>query len=156
MSDMQAVVIFDGACNLCDGAVSVITRHDQHNEFELVALQSLQGQSLLRQYQLTDIALDSVILIKSGRYYLRSDAVIEIAKSLSSPASGLRYLAYLPKALRNSGYNLVAKYRYRLFGQKALCRLPEHKVQHQTGTDARSSENSNSSSNSKSKPKSHG
>ena len=120
-----AVVIFDGVCNLCDGAVSVITRHDPHKEFELVALQSIQGQALLSQYQLTDVAMDSVILIKQQQCYLRSDAVIEIAKRLHGAPHLLRYAVLLPRALRNAIYNFIAKHRYRLFGQKAICRLPK-------------------------------
>ncbi|MCL1140231.1 thiol-disulfide oxidoreductase DCC family protein [Shewanella pneumatophori] len=125
ITEQTAVVIFDGACNLCDGAVSVITRHDPHKEFELVALQSIQGQALLSQYQLTDVAMDSVVLIKQQHSYLRSDAVIEIAKRLHGWPRLLRHAALLPKGLRNAIYNLIAKHRYRLFGQKAICQLPK-------------------------------
>ncbi|WP_299808812.1 thiol-disulfide oxidoreductase DCC family protein [uncultured Shewanella sp.] len=125
MSSEKAIVIFDGACNLCDGAVCVITKHDPNSVFELVALQSMQGRALLSQYQLTDVAMDSVILIKQGRYYLRSDAIIEIAKSLSGAPSLAKYVAFFPRGLRNATYNFIAKHRYRLFGQKAICQLPK-------------------------------
>ncbi|MCK8046148.1 DCC1-like thiol-disulfide oxidoreductase family protein [Shewanella sp. 1CM18E] len=124
-TEQNAVVIFDGACNLCDGAVSVITRHDPHKVFELVALQSNQGKALLSQYQLTDVAMDSVILIKQEQCYLRSDAVIEIVKRLQGWPCLLRHTALLPRGLRNAIYNFIAKHRYRLFGQKAICQLPK-------------------------------
>ncbi|MGS0676006.1 thiol-disulfide oxidoreductase DCC family protein [Shewanella sp. 0m-4] len=123
MAEVKATIIFDGVCNLCDGAVQFVRRHDPEEHFNFVALQSIQGQALLAQYQLSHLALDSVILIKQGRYYLRSDAVIEIANSLTGMAVLLRYLRFFPKPIREGSYNLLAKYRYRLFGKKNSCNL---------------------------------
>ena len=122
MTELQAIVIFDGICNLCDGAVRFIVRHDPNASFRFVALQSPAGQALLAENQLTDVALDSVIVIKPERCYLRSDAVIEIAKSLTGIGALLQYLHFFPKPLRDGAYDLLAKYRYQIFGKK--CVLP--------------------------------
>ena len=124
VSERQVIVIFDGVCNLCDGGVRFIARRDPQHYFRFVALQSEQGQALLNQYQLSHVALDSVIVIKLQHAYLRSDALIEIAKSMTGSARLLRYLRVLPKWLRDGWYNLVAKYRYQIFGKKSLCQLP--------------------------------
>ncbi|GIU48666.1 thiol-disulfide oxidoreductase [Shewanella sairae] len=126
-TEQTAVVIFDGVCNLCDGAVSFIVRHAPNASFRFVALQSPEGKLLLAKHQLVDIALDSVILLKQQRYYLRSDAVIEIAKSFTGMAAVIKYVGILPKGLRDGAYNLLAKHRYRLFGKKDLCGLPSNK-----------------------------
>ncbi|MGS0682417.1 thiol-disulfide oxidoreductase DCC family protein [Shewanella sp. 125m-7] len=124
MSEAQAIIIFDGVCNLCNGAVRFITRHDPNEMFRFVALQSEQGQALLNQYQLSHVALDSVIVIKPERCYLRSDAVIEIAKSLTGIAVIFRWLGFLPKPLRDRCYDLIAKYRYQIFGRRVQCDRP--------------------------------
>lgn len=92
------------------------------------SLQSSSGRRYLSKFGVTEVALDSVILIKDGKCYLRSDAAIEIAKSLDTPWPLLRFSRFLPEIIRDGLYNALAKQRYRLFGTRAICLLPTSAV----------------------------
>lgn len=118
------IIIFDGICNLCHGAVNFVISHDSRERFMFASLQSNPGKRYLSKFGVTEVALDSVILIKGDKCYLRSDAAIEIAKSLDAPWPLLRFSRFLPKLIRDGLYNAVAKQRYRLFGTRAICLLP--------------------------------
>lgn len=124
MQVQSQIIIFDGICNLCHGAVNFVINHDSGEGFMFASLQSNAGKRYLSKYGVTEVALNSVILIKDDSCYLRSDAAIEIAKSLDAPWPLLRFSRFLPKIVRDGLYNAVAKQRYRLFGTRAICLLP--------------------------------
>ena len=123
-----ALVLFDGVCNLCNGAVNFIIDHDPEGYFTFAALQSEEAVPRLAEFgRLPDslaAAPDSIVLIEGGRLYERSDAVLRIARRLS----GLWPLAYifvvLPKPLRDALYGWIAANRYRWFGKQDACRIP--------------------------------
>ncbi|MCL1049692.1 DCC1-like thiol-disulfide oxidoreductase family protein [Shewanella abyssi] len=123
-SQHHALVIFDGVCNLCHGTVNFIIKHDRRGYFVFAPFQSKIAQAYLSEHGVNDQAQNSVILIKADQCYLRSDAAIEIATSLDGAWSWLRFIRYLPKALRDGLYNQLAKRRYRMFGKRELCLMP--------------------------------
>jgi predicted DCC family thiol-disulfide oxidoreductase YuxK len=66
----------------------------------------------------------SVIFIKDGIVFYKSDAVIEIAKLIKGWPHIFKYAGLFPKFLRDGVYNLIAKNRYSLFGKKETCMVP--------------------------------
>lgn len=65
----------------------------------------------------------SVILWNNGKLTNRSDAIIDILSELSSMLLLLKILKIIPTFIRDFFYNLVSKYRYKVFG-KSTCRIP--------------------------------
>jgi predicted DCC family thiol-disulfide oxidoreductase YuxK len=127
MTAVPATILFDGVCNLCNGFVQFVIRHDSRGHFRFAALQSEAARALLgaRGHALGPATADpdSVVLIDHGRVYTHSDAVLRIAAQLD----GWRWLAagrVLPRFLRDAAYRLVARHRYRWFGRQASCLLP--------------------------------
>lgn len=120
---MGGIILFDGICNFCDSSVQFIIRYDQAAYFQFASIQSDVGQALLAKYNVSE-NVDSVILIEHGKAYVESTAALRISRKLD----GLWPICYLfilvPPFLRNTVYRLVAKNRYRLFGQKKICLLP--------------------------------
>lgn len=120
---MGGIILFDGICNFCDSSVQFIIRYDQAAYFQFASIQSDVGQALLAKYNVSE-NVDSVILIEHGEAYVESTAALRISRKLD----GLWPICYLfilvPPFLRNTVYRLVAKNRYRLFGQKKICLLP--------------------------------
>lgn len=129
MTHLQPLVMFDGRCNLCHGAVTFIIGRDPHKQFRFCALQSAAAQAILAQSDATLLQHDTVYLFQHDRVYIKSEAAIEIAQLLAGHWPLLRYGRWLPLWLRDGIYDLVARYRYRLFGQRPLCLLPDDDTQ---------------------------
>ena len=121
----QKIVLFDGVCNLCNGAVNFIIERDKNDLFRFASLQSETGQKLVSERGLDPFELDSVILIEPGiAYYRKSAAALEIVKHLSGGYSYLRYFSFLPESLRDGLYDLVANNRYKWWGKEESCKIP--------------------------------
>jgi predicted DCC family thiol-disulfide oxidoreductase YuxK len=128
----ESVLLFDGVCNLCTGAVQFIIRHDPQARIKFASLQSDAGQALLARHgvaQRLDGTDDTVIYIEDGRVYTHSDASLRVARRLGG-ALGLAYgFIIVPRFIRDFVYRLVARNRYRWFGRKQVCWLPTPALQ---------------------------
>jgi len=122
----KAIILFDGVCNFCNGAINFIIRHDSQNRFQFAPLQSELGQKYVRDFGLYDI--DSVILVKDGRAFTHSSAALEIARHLDGIWSWFYIFRFVPRALRDFCYRLFARYRYKLFGKQEVCMMPTPEV----------------------------
>lgn len=118
------ILLFDGVCNLCNGTVQWIIRHDPAGRFRFAALQSPAGQRLLRRAGLPVDALDTVVLYEQGRFYTHSDVPLRVCRQLGAPWSWLYPLRFVPGALRDAVYRWVARHRYRWFGRRDQCMIP--------------------------------
>ncbi|MDT0641851.1 thiol-disulfide oxidoreductase DCC family protein [Zunongwangia sp. F363] len=125
MEEGKKIVLFDGVCNLCDGAVNFIIKHDKKDIFRFASLQSEFGKKLVAERGLDPEAIDSVILIEpSVAYYRKSSAALEISRDLSGGYSLLKNFIFLPEGFRDLVYDLIAKNRYKWFGKKESCMIP--------------------------------
>ncbi|MDM5234645.1 thiol-disulfide oxidoreductase DCC family protein [Lysinibacillus pakistanensis] len=120
---MSGIILFDGVCNFCDSSVQFIIKHDQAAYFQFASIQSDIGQALLAKYNVSE-NVDSVILIEHGKAYAESTAALRISRKLDGFWPICYLFTLVPPFLRNSVYRVVAKNRYRLFGQKKMCLLP--------------------------------
>lgn len=109
------IVLFDGGCGFCGGAVRLVLRHDTGRVFRFAPLDSAVGQQYLAEHGL---AADpgTVVLIDGGRAAVRSDAVLGIVRRLGGWWHLLRMGALVPRPLRDLGYDWVARHRGRLGG----------------------------------------
>jgi predicted DCC family thiol-disulfide oxidoreductase YuxK len=117
------ILFFDGVCGLCNGVVDWIFAHDQA---ALIRFAPLQGQAAARWLSQADRDdLDSVVYRSGEKLFRRSDAIIEILFALGGLWRILGILLrIIPRPVRDFGYRLVARTRYRLFGHSASCRIP--------------------------------
>ena len=122
------IVLFDGVCNFCNGAVNFIIRRDPQRRFAFAPLQTSPGRSLMQEYQVHENAVDMLVVIKNGRCYLGADAALEIVRDLTGPWSLLRVFKIVPRPLRDYFYKVFARNRYRLFGKKEACMIPSPDV----------------------------
>ena len=124
MTVAHPVLLFDGVCNLCHGAVRFVLDHDREARFRFAPLQSEVGRALLARFELDPAALDTIVLIDEAGAHLRSDAALRIARRLGAPWSWLGPLAAIPRPLRDAVYDFIARRRYRWFGRKDVCPIP--------------------------------
>lgn len=116
----KGLVIFDSYCVLCNRVIQFLSKIDKHEKLLFTSFESKTWKSL--QIPLPENT-DSVVFITRNTYYLRSEAVIEIAKTLPFPFRIISIYRLLPKSLRNSIYNFIARNRFRLFGESQACKL---------------------------------
>lgn len=120
---MNNIVLFDGVCNLCNRSVDFIIRNEKSDKLQFASLQSDVGKSIVNKSGLDEIP-ESVMLFVDGELIVRSDAALAISTYLKRPYVYGIIFRYVPKILRDSVYNLIAKNRYRWFGKKETCRVP--------------------------------
>ncbi|AWB26455.1 thiol-disulfide oxidoreductase DCC family protein [Halococcoides cellulosivorans] len=124
LPDDHPVVLFDGVCNLCNAVVQFILPRDPEGVFRFASLQSAVGQSVSEAYELPTEAFDSVVLVEDGDCYTRSDAALRILRRLGGVYRLLSYARVVPRPIRDAVYDLVATYRYRVFGRREACARP--------------------------------
>ena len=118
MSDK--VVIFDGKCILCNRALSVLIKLDKH---KVLTYTSLQGEYVKRLP--IQKGIDSIIFCENDTLYYKSTAVLKILRSLGG-AWGMSSIFYvIPRFIRDFIYDMIAKYRYKIFGKTDTCYLPK-------------------------------
>lgn len=120
----RSVILFDGVCNFCNGAVNYVIDRDPEGYFHFASLQSNAGKDLLRQFGKDAESLDTLILIEEDHCYTRSTAALRIAKRLQSPLKLAYCFIIIPSPIRDIFYRLFARSRYRLFGKRETCRIP--------------------------------
>ena len=120
----NSIVLFDGVCNLCNGAVQFIIKHDPQNNFQFAALQSDAGQKLLKEFSLPLEVFNSFVLIENNKAYTKSDAALKVARRLKGPVRLLYGFIIVPVFIRNAVYRFIAANRYKWFGKKESCMIP--------------------------------
>jgi predicted DCC family thiol-disulfide oxidoreductase YuxK len=125
----RALLLYDGVCALCNGVVQFLIERDTLDKFRYAPLESSLGREVLARFDIHTFP-DGVMLLTDAltpteQLYLRSDAVAEALQVLGTPwrLAG-RVLRLLPHRLRDWGYGIVARFRYRLFGRYDTCPIP--------------------------------
>jgi predicted DCC family thiol-disulfide oxidoreductase YuxK len=125
MNKGKKIILFDGICNLCNRSVQFIIKHDRKNQFCFGSLQGVAGQGYLKKFQIKGFPLKSILLVEEGKLYTASSAVLRICKFLGRGWQICYLFIIIPKFIRDQIYFLIAKNRYRWFGKKDSCWLPE-------------------------------
>lgn len=121
---VHPVILFDGVCNLCNGVVQFVIKHDPNHIFRFASLQSEYGKNIMRRFGLPVDELNSFILLENEKIYSRSTAALRIVKKLNGLWPGLYGFIIVPPFIRNAVYNWVARNRYKWFGKKEACWIP--------------------------------
>ncbi len=123
---MRPVVLFDGYCNLCNGAVTFILKNEADSTLLFSSLSSNAGKQFLQERWTQDSAVpDSIIVIDRDGIYVKSDAALYIAGHLKTPWRFLSYFKWVPRPVRDVVYDLIARNRYRVFGRQDTCMIPQ-------------------------------
>lgn len=119
-------MLFDGVCNLCNGAVQFILDHDRTQQLRFASLQSDAGRALLREHGIPvpEGDPDSIVLVEGGHAYDKSSAALRVASHMTFPFWLARAFVIVPAFLRDLVYAFIARNRYRWFGKTNECRIP--------------------------------
>jgi predicted DCC family thiol-disulfide oxidoreductase YuxK len=124
------IVLYDGVCGLCNRLVQFILRRDRDAVFRFAKLQGALATSILARHGANPNALDTFYVVVNRdlpdeSLLSRSEAVLFVLKKLPGLWRSAAFLSQLvPKFLRDAAYNVVARYRYGIFGRVDFCPLP--------------------------------
>ena len=123
------VIMFDGVCNMCNGFVQFILKHESKPHFYFSSLQSDISISKLQAmgYAIDLENLKSVLLISNGEVHDKSTAAIEILRKLNRWGRIAVILYVFPKFLRDFVYDWIARNRYKWFGKQEVCWMQDPK-----------------------------
>jgi predicted DCC family thiol-disulfide oxidoreductase YuxK len=91
-------------------------------------LQSEKGKAIVARHNLDPENLQTVILLENGRIYTRSTAALRIARKLKGGWKLFYAFIVVPALIRDMGYNLIAKYRYKWWGKQDACMVPTPEI----------------------------
>ncbi|AXB78573.1 thiol-disulfide oxidoreductase DCC family protein [Novosphingobium sp. P6W] len=124
MPEAQPIILFDGECVLCSANAQFILTHDKARRYRLAPMQGAVGAALFRKHGVDPNDPDTILVIDGDRVLRDSDAVLSIYTGLGWPwrIAGLALL--MPRWLRDPAYRWVARHRYRIFGRRETCWIP--------------------------------
>ena len=124
----KAKILFDGVCNLCNSSVNFVINHDRKNYFVFTPLQSEAGKKLITKFNIDDSLRDSFVLIENNKIYFKSSAALRTVKHLDKLYSALYAFIIVPPFIRNGVYSYIARNRYKWFGKKEVCMIPNEEI----------------------------
>ncbi len=125
----ELIILFDGVCNLCSGIVSYIVRKDKKATFKFAALQSEEGRFFLERYKMQSDKLDTFVYIRKNKALTKSSAALFVLKDLGGCLNrSLFFFIITPKFTRDFFYDLIAKSRYKIWGKKEYCAIPNYET----------------------------
>lgn len=127
MAEQNPVLLFDGVCNLCNKSVQFVLKYNRKGNIRFASLQSEYGAKALKNSLLPADYTSSLVFLEEGKTYVQSDAALKLAKHLSSFWKIGSIFLVVPKFIRNPVYDWVAKNRYKWFGKKEVCWIPDAK-----------------------------
>jgi len=153
-SGAHPILLYDGVCGMCNRLVQFILRRDPAAVFRFASLQSSLSRRILAKHGADAADLDTIYVVVNCDHadeglLPRSDAVIFILAHMgaaepqsarpslrpgptgATPTPGSvfwrlagRLLQLVPRLLRDWGYRVVARNRYRIFGRYDTCPVP--------------------------------
>lgn len=122
----KSVVLFDGYCHLCSGLVTRLLKADRKARFLFAPLSGKTAAECFKIFAIPD-SVDSIVLVEADGFAIYSDAVLRIARSLGGIYK-LLFIGYLlPQTWRDGLYRFVARKRFRWFGRRDTCLVPDEK-----------------------------
>jgi len=125
------ILLYDGVCGLCNRVNQFVLPRDPNGVFRFASLQSPLAARILARHGGNPQDLDTFYVAinpdqPDERLESRSDAAAFVLKTLGGFWSVVgSALKLVPRALRDSVYRLIARNRYRIFGQAEACFLPQ-------------------------------
>jgi predicted DCC family thiol-disulfide oxidoreductase YuxK len=125
MDTDNRIVVFDGLCNLCTGGARWFEHHPAKPPFVLVSMQSDRGRALLAQHGFDPDDPLTFLVLDGGQCITQSDGWIHLIVAAGGGWRLMRAARIIPRAWRDLVYRLIARNRYRWFGRRQACYVPQ-------------------------------
>ena len=119
------ILVMDGDCALCSTAARLIARFDRRDRFRIATVQSDLGEKLLRKHGLDPADPESWVCVTQDQALTSMTAVLFAAREIGGIARVLAPLGWLPVSFQDWLYQRIARNRYRIFGHRDMCAIPD-------------------------------
>lgn len=116
----DGLLLFDGYCHICSGSVRFLLVRDHAQHFTYVPCQSPWGFEIMERFGIDRDFAESFAFVDKGQILFKSDAGIAALSRLPY-WRWIALLRYLPRALRDRAYDIMARNRYKWFGKRDQC-----------------------------------
>lgn len=82
----------------------------------------------MREFGIDPDDAETFIFISDGEALTKSDAALKLAQHLRGGWRVLRIFRFLPRPVRDWAYDILARNRYRWFGQYDTCMVPSTEI----------------------------
>ena len=132
MEATPPVLLYDGVCGVCNGAVRTILRFDRHGTLRFAALDSDFARAVIARHpRLED--LDSMVFVRDAggpgeTVSTESAALLQVAEYLGGYWKLATAARVIPAFVRDRLYAGFAAVRYHLGGKYDTCPIPAPEV----------------------------
>ena len=126
----KIVLVIDGHCIMCNSLAIWISKRDKENR---IMITNFESNYVKENYQRIKSG-KNVILINEIEQLIfeKSTAIIQCLKIIGYNKDFVYLIIVFPKVFRDLIYDMIAKYRYKIFGKKESCdinsKIPESKI----------------------------
>tara|TARA_B100001758_G_C18334606_1_gene570853 strand:- start:855 stop:1292 length:438 start_codon:yes stop_codon:yes gene_type:complete len=121
--DNKSIIFFDGECVLCNRYILFVSYNDKKDNFRFMSLQNKEIDKLINLRHEIKGHGDSILLMEGKIIKSKSAAVLSILSQLNFPYNLLSFFYIIPKPVRDTLYDLIAKYRYKIYGRTEQCAI---------------------------------
>jgi predicted DCC family thiol-disulfide oxidoreductase YuxK len=119
------IIVFDGICHVCSGWIRFLGRHRVDPPFKLLPMQTAAGKELLLEWGIDPDDPATFLVLDQGARFTESDAAIHVIAALGGGWRMVNVARVVPRRWRDMLYRLLARNRYRWFGRRSACYLPD-------------------------------
>jgi predicted DCC family thiol-disulfide oxidoreductase YuxK len=119
----KPVIFFDDVCIMCNTFVNLLLKFDRRQQFLFAPLHGETASKLLPPLP-EDPGKWSMVYVDESGIHDQSDASLEVYRRLGGVWWLLSLARFIPRAIRNPVYRIIARNRYRWFGKRETCRIP--------------------------------
>jgi predicted DCC family thiol-disulfide oxidoreductase YuxK len=132
MDAIAPVLLYDGVCGVCNGAVRTILRFDRHGTLRFAALDSDFARDVIARHPWL-AGLDSVVFVgdpggPAESVSTESAALLQVADYLGGYWKLATAARVIPAFVRDRLYAAFAAVRYRVGGKYDTCPIPAPEV----------------------------
>ncbi len=122
------IIVYDGQCPLCNRWLSFLPPRDPEARISFCPMQTVTGATLMRLHGLDPVDPDSFLYLEFGRAWTGSDGIIRVLMALGGIWRACGLLRFIPRRLRDPGYRVIARNRYRWWGRTESCMIPSEEL----------------------------
>tara|TARA_X000000368_G_C23000894_1_gene698910 strand:+ start:942 stop:1334 length:393 start_codon:yes stop_codon:yes gene_type:complete len=117
----KIVLVIDGYCVMCNSLAIWISKRDKQNRLMIT---SFESNYVKQNYQRIKSG-KNVILINEIEQTIsgKSTAIIQCLKVIGYKKEFVFLMKAIPTVFRDLIYDMIAKYRYKIFGKKKSCNI---------------------------------